>query len=115
MNGTVGWFYTKITIMQFFKAEANPTVQNVNIEHAQDLVYSVAKEVAQTYGEYKVANNTFIIDIYKNKETLTLIFITALTLSISALLIQRSKNFKKISKETQQLPEKEKTLNNVTS
>jgi exosortase len=100
----------KVTFIEYMPDTENQTAQTANIEASEAELFSIAQGLEKTWGQYKESNNTFAVDIYRNREILLAIvaaFLVASTATLTAArLMKRANARRKIS----QLPEDDKIL-----
>ncbi|MGD0995332.1 MAG: exosortase/archaeosortase family protein [Candidatus Bathyarchaeia archaeon] len=109
-NGTITNYAVKITLLKYVTDINNQTAQAMNIQAATTQLFSLSQAYENIWGQFKISNSTFVIDIYRNQEASTIFVAIILIFSIATLtgkkLLMRVAARKKIAA----LPEADKTL-----
>jgi exosortase len=84
-NGTVTDYSIKLTLLQYIPTVNNQT-DTAKVKATTSQLLSLSHSYEQIWSQYKNSNNSFVVDMYRNKEAFSAVVIAMLVLSIAALL-----------------------------
>ncbi len=86
-NETTADYSIKLTLLKYLPA-ANNQADTTKVEEAKNQLLSLSENYEQIWSQYKTNNNSFVVDMYRNKEAFAAVVIAMLAFSIAALFWQ---------------------------
>jgi len=86
-NGTVTDYSIKLTLLRYIPA-VNNQPDTEKVETAKNQLLSLSENYEQVWSQYKNNNNSFVVDMYRNKEAFAAIVTALIALSVAALLLE---------------------------
>jgi hypothetical protein len=86
-NGTVTSYSVKITLIKYL-ANSNNQTNTASVEAATTQLLSLSHNFEEIWSQYKNSNNSFVVDLYRNKEAFEAVVVALLFFCAIALSIQ---------------------------